>query len=139
MKYDTLMPEDITPYLNGRSWEDLKVGDEIAFPELTPESLLGRRIAVRITIRSGFDSQPGTKVYPGTIEGFDISTGKHQVTYDDGDKNSYDFKGDENRKKYADRFVFEGAEAYFHNDFDWRGACIIRKLEGEVNVNARAN
>ena len=33
MTYDTLMPEDIEPYLNGRSWKDLKVGDEFAFPE----------------------------------------------------------------------------------------------------------
>ena len=129
MKYDTLMPEDIEPYLNGRSYEDLKVGDEIVFPEddtLTPESLVGRRIKVR------WDKN---KAYDGTIEGFDASTDKHQVTYDDGDKKSYDFKGDEKRKIYTDGFVFEGAEAYF----DGRGVCIIRKLEGGVNVNAGAN
>jgi hypothetical protein len=122
MKYDTLMPEDIEPYLNGRSWEDLKVGDEIAFPEpddtITPESLVGRRIKVRWT---------KNEVYEGTIEGFDESTGKHQVTYDDGDKDSFDFKGDEEKKTYTDRFVVEGAEAYF----DWRGVCIVRKLEEE--------
>ena len=107
-------------------------GDEIAFPEkdtLTPESLVGRRIAVRLKFRSG------TKVYPGTIEGFDARTDKHQVTYDDGDKESYDFKNDEKMKLWPDRFVVEGAEAYF----DGRGVCIIRTLEGEVNVNARAN
>ena len=132
MKYDTLMPKDIEPYLNGRSYEDLKVGDEIAFPELddtlTPESVVGRRIKVRWSKRKN-------DAYNGTIESFDASTGKHQVTYDDGDKESYDFKGDEKKKLYTDRFVFEGAEAYF----DGRGACIIRKLEGGVNVNARAN
>ena len=39
MTYDTLMPQGgswkrrVEPYLNGRSWKDLKVGDEIAFPE----------------------------------------------------------------------------------------------------------
>ena len=132
MKYDTLMPEDIEPYLNGRSWEDLKVGDEIAFPEpddtITPESLVGRRIKVRWTKKT---------VHEGTIEGFDASTGKHQVAYDEEGKKGgpYDLKSDKKRKTYADRFVFEGAEAYF----DGRGVCIIRKLEGGVNVNARAN
>jgi hypothetical protein len=130
MKYDTLMPEDIEPYLNGRSWKDLKMGDEIVFPELddtlTPESLVGRRIKVRWNKKEAYD---------GTIEGFDASTGKHQVTYDDGDKKSYDFKGDETKKCWPDRFVVEGVEAYF----DWRGVCIVRKLEEEVNVNARAN
>ena len=157
MKYDILMPEDIKPYLNGRSWKDLKVGDEIAFPELddtlTPESLVGRRIKVRWNKK---------KAYDGTIEGFDASTGKHQVTYEDGDKKSYDFKGDRllrnsmsvtRRWRYEggdggtfsisrmflkerNRFVIEGAEAYL----DWRrGACIIRKSKGGVNVNARAN
>ena len=118
MKYDTLMPEEIEPYLNGRSWKDLKVGDEIAFPEpddtITPESLVGRRIAVRPNKKS---------VYEGTIGGFDASTGKHQVVYDkEGKKDfSFHFKSDKKRKMYADRFVFEGAEAYFEG----RGACII--------------
>ena len=35
-KYDTLMPGDIERYLNGRSCEDLKVGDEIALPVKKP-------------------------------------------------------------------------------------------------------
>ena len=33
MKYDFLVPKDIEPYLGSRSWEELKVGDEIAFPD----------------------------------------------------------------------------------------------------------
>jgi hypothetical protein len=123
-KYDTLMPKDIEPYLNGRSWKDLKVGDEIAFPDDTAlyavtlnhvRSLVGRRIKVRWNKDEAYD---------GTIEGFDYSTGKHQVTYEDGDKKSYDFKDDKLRKTYNDRFVVEGCEAYF----DGRGVCIIRKL-----------
>ena len=117
------MPEVIEPYLGGRSWKDLKVGDEIAFPELddtlTPESLVGRRVT--------FDGED-----EGTIESFDPSTGKHEVAFDDGgDKDSFDFKDEE----VAEGLVVEGAEAYF----DGRGVCIIRKLDGEVNVNARAN
>jgi hypothetical protein len=111
MKYDTLMPEDIEPYLNGRSWKDLKVGDEIAFPEqddsLTPESLVGRGITVN-------------EEHQGNIDSFDPSTGKHEVVFDDGDKESYDFKDEEN----AGAFEIEEAEAYF----DVRGVCIFRGL-----------
>ena len=43
MQYDTLMPKDIEPYLNGRSWENLKVGDEIAFPIIGGQSDKGGR------------------------------------------------------------------------------------------------
>ena len=39
-KYDSLMPKDIEPYLNGRSWEDLKIGDEIDFDSCTGEQKL---------------------------------------------------------------------------------------------------
>ena len=110
MKYDTLMPEHIEPHLNGRSWEDLKVGDEIAFPEkddtITPESLVNRRI---------IDNE-----YEGTIESFDPSTGKHEVAFDDGEKDSYDFKDEED----AEGVVIEGAEGYIGG----QGVCIIREL-----------
>ena len=44
--YDSLMPEDIEPYLNGRSWEDLKVGDEIAFPDTEPIQLTAQLTAL---------------------------------------------------------------------------------------------
>jgi hypothetical protein len=111
MKYDTLMPEYIEPYLNGRSWEDLNVGDEIAFPEkddtITPESLVNRRITLR-------------REYEGTIESFDPSTGKHEVAFDDGDKESYDFREDFKDKEV----VIEGAEGYIGGP----GVCIIREL-----------
>ena len=121
MKYDTLMPEDIEPYLGGRSWEDLKVGDEIAFPELddtlTPESLVGRRITLN-------------KEEEGTIRSFDQSTGEHEVAFED-EKESFDLKD----RTQGLNFAIEGAEAYTEG----RGVCIIRELEGEVNVNARAN
>ena len=40
MKYDTLMPKDIELYLNGRSWEDLKLGDELDFDSCTGEQKL---------------------------------------------------------------------------------------------------
>ena len=117
MKYDTLMPEDIELYLNGRSWEDIKVGDEITFPELddtlTPESLVGRRITAY-------------KKYEGTIDSFDPSTGKHEVAFDDGDKESCDFKAEGSFTS----FVIEGAEAYF----DVRGVCNIRELYNSLNM-----
>jgi hypothetical protein len=112
MKYDTLMPEYIEPYLNGRSWEDLKVGDEIAFPEkddtITPESLVNRRITIN-------------EEYEGTIESFDPSTGKHEVAFDDGDKESFDFKGE----KDAEGVVIEGAEGYIGG----QGVCIIHAVD----------
>ena len=127
MTYDTLMPEDIEPYLGGRSWEDLKVGDEIAFPELddtlTPESLVGRRITLK--------SHTLNKEEEGTIGSFDQSTGKHEVAFSKDDKESFDLKD----RTQGLNFAIEGAEAYTEG----RGVCIIRELEGEVNVNARAN
>ena len=121
IKYDTLMPEDIEPYLNGRSWEDLKVGDEIAFPDtepddtLTPESLVGRRVTVT----------EGGKDYEGIIESFVSGTGKHEVALDVGLKKSYDFKDE------------KGAEGVVIGPYDVRGVCIIRELGGEVH--ARTN
>ena len=117
MKYDTLMPEDIEPYLNGRSWKDLKVGDEIAFPEpdtITPESLVGLRMAA--TARGG--------VFEGTFGSFDPSTRKHEIIFNNGVKQSWDIKGDEVRGTYPEPFVFEGAEAYYAG----RGGCIIREF-----------
>jgi hypothetical protein len=120
IKYDILMPEDIEPYLNDRSYENLKVGDEIAFPEpdsITPESLVGLRMAA--TSRD--------VVYEGTFDGFDISTGKHEVVFDNGEKQSWDIKGGEVRGTYPEPFVFEGAEAYFG-----RGVCIIRDVIGNL-------
>jgi hypothetical protein len=89
MKYDTIMPEDIEPYINGRSWEDLKVGDEIVFPELddtlTPESLVGRRVTATAKRKD-----------EGTIKSFDESTGKHEVDWDDFGKRSFDLKDETN-------------------------------------------
>ena len=116
MKYDTLMPEDIEPYLNGRSWKDLKVGDEIAFPEpdtITPESLVGLRMAA--TARGG--------VFEGTFGSFDPSTRKHEIIFNNGVKQSWNIKGIEVRGIYPEHFVFDGAEAYFG-----RGVCIIREF-----------
>ena len=130
MKYDTLMPKDIKPYLGGRSWENLKVGDEIAFPELdgstiTPESLVGRRITVKT------ESWGGTLENEGTIESFDPSTGKHEVAFDNGDKESYDFRVQVRNPvtlcSKAKGVVLEGAEVYF-DVVDIRGVCIIREL-----------
>ena len=118
MKYDSLTPEDIEPYLNGRSYEGLKVGDEIAFPEpddtITPESLVGLRMAATCN----------DVVYEGTFDGFDASTGKHEFIFDNGEKQSWDIKGDEVRGTYPEPFVFEGAEAYYAG----RGGCIIREF-----------
>ena len=115
MKYDTLMPKDIEPYLNGRSYKDLKAGDEIAFPELiVPESLVGRRF-------TAVDSD-GNK-FEGIIDGFDPSTREHAVVFDNGVTGSWDIKGDELRESYPE-FVFEGADAYF----DGRGVCTIREF-----------
>ena len=107
MKYDTLMPEDIKLYLNSRSWEDLKMGDEIAFPEpddtFTPESLVGLRMAA--TARDG--------VFKGTFDSFDSGSGEHTFTFDNGVEQSFDIKGGEVRKIYPEPFVFEGADSYF--------------------------
>ena len=121
MKYDTLMPKDIEPYLNGRSWKDLKVGDEIAFPEpddtITPESLVGLRV-----VALGSDNN----VYKGIFGSFDSSTGEHEVVFDNGQKQSWDIKGDKVRGMYPEPFVFEGADAYYA--YDSRGGCIIREF-----------
>jgi hypothetical protein len=124
MTYDMLILKDIEPYLDGRSYEDLKVGDEIAFPEpLNPESLVG----LEITVSEAYQPRRGT------IESFDSSTGKHVVVfynhnYDD-DKISYTFKGD----KGDNTFVFEGSEAYF----DSRGVCTIRELRASYKKKCR--
>ena len=120
MKYDALMTEYIEPYLNGRSLEDLKVGDEIAFPgkddTITPESLVNLRFTIK---DKDEDEEPW--VIEGTIESFDPSTGRHEVAFDDGDKKySYDFKDEE----FAEGVVIEGAEGYIGG----QGVCIIREL-----------
>ena len=123
MKYDTLMPEDIELYLNGRSWEDLKAGDEIAFPEpdgsaITPESLVGRRITL---------TQKNIE-YEGTIESFASGTGEHKIAFDDGDSWS------DNLKTGGNSFMIEGAEAYFDivDIVDVRGVCIIREFQNII-------
>ena len=129
MKYDTLMPKDIEPYLGGRAWKDLKVGDEIAFPELdgstiTPESLVGRRITVKT------ESWGGTLENEGTIESFDPSTGKHEVAFDNGYKESYDFRVQVRNPVTFEgySFSFEGSDAYFAADVRMLGLCAIGEL-----------
>ena len=107
---------DIEPYLDGRSINELSVGDEIVFPEpdpsITAESLVGLRIAVRWKRNA---------VYEGLIDRYDPNTGKHHVTYDDGDQKEYNLAGDSKRQTFADRFAFEGAETYFCG----RGRCTV--------------
>ena len=117
----TLMPKDIEPYLNGRSYKDLKAGDEIAFPELiVPESLVGRRF-------TAVDSDGNEYKYKGKFDGFDPSTREHAIVFDNGETVSWDIKGHcpiwELRESYPE-FVFEGADAYFNG----RGVCTIREF-----------
>ena len=115
------MPKDIEPFLNGRSYKDLKAGDEIAFPELiVPESLVGRRFAA-------VDSD-GNK-FEAIIDGFDPSTREHAVVFDNGVTGSWDIKGPSIKKDIFNKgvtgsLVFEGADAYF----DGRGVCTIREF-----------
>ena len=129
MKYDTLVPEDIEPDLNGRSKEDLKVGDEISFGErdevITPESLVGLRVKA---------TNKGTS-FAGTLRSFDSSTGEHECVFDNEVKQFVDILGDKVRmgdkvwtrsECYSEPFEFEGAEAYCTHDR--RGVCIIREL-----------
>jgi small nuclear ribonucleoprotein (snRNP)-like protein len=85
---------------------------QYALPEAvaSPENLTGRSVTVRWAKR---------EYYKGTIEGFDASTGKHQITYDDGDKKSHDLKDDPKMKVFSDRFVYDGSEAYINGDAKW--------------------
>ena len=111
--YEHIVPMGITPYINGQSYEGIKVGDEIDFPEpgntVTHESLVGRRITVQMK-------------FEGTIESFDPSTKEHTVAFDDGDEQSFCFLGG-NYPFYT--FVIEGADEYF----DRRGVCVVRDVD----------
>ena len=105
MQYDTLMPKDIEPYLNGRSWEDLKVGDEIAFPEPdgsapTGESLVGLTLT--------YENYRGEQ--ESTFTSFDAKTGMHTFEDERGDPVSIHLQD------LPARFTtikFEGSDAYF--------------------------
>jgi hypothetical protein len=116
MQYDTLMPEDIKPYLNGRSWEDLKVGDEIAFPEPdgsapTGESLVGLTLTYEI-YRGEQES---------TFTSFDAKTGMHTFEDERGDPVSIHLQD------LSARFTtikFEGSDAYFASGL-MLGLCTI--------------
>ena len=80
MKYDILMPEDIEPYLNGRSWEDLKVGDEIAFPEPDGSAPTGESL-VGLTCTYGLYGVIYADEQESTFTSFDAKTGMH--TFED--------------------------------------------------------
>lgn len=116
MKYDTLMPEDIEPYLNGRSWEDLKIGDEIAFPESnggpTGESLVGLTFCVQ--------QGPDHKMEM-TCKSFDAKTGMH--TFEGG--SPYPLNLRELPDEVKSSLSFEGSDAYFASGL---GLCTIGEL-----------
>jgi hypothetical protein len=119
MKYDTLMPTDIEPYLNGRSWEDLKVGDEIAFPEPnsgpTGESLVGLTFC--------FQQGPDEKM-EGAFISFDANTKMHLVSLGGRtEKLPLRTLPDEIKSK----ITFEGSDAYFFSAADL-GLCTIGEL-----------
>ena len=120
MKYDTLMPKDIEPYLNGRSWEDLKVGDEIAFPEPdsgpTGESLVG----LTFYIQQG----PDEKVEM-TCTSFNAETGMHAI---EGAPQPIDLRRyvREMPDQKKSMLTFEGSDAYFA---EMLGLCTIGELD----------
>jgi hypothetical protein len=60
------------------SWKDHKT--QLAATVTSQEAFVGKRI--RVKWAKG-------KFYPGTVTGYDLSTGKHQVTYEDGDVKDY--------------------------------------------------
>jgi hypothetical protein len=127
MKYDTLMPKDIEPYLNGRSWEDLKVGDEIAFPEPgsgpTGESLVG--------LSFSFQQGPDEKM-EGAFISFDANTETHMVSLGGGtEKLPLRTLPDEVKSM----ITFEGSDSYFASaDPEMMlGLCTI----GELGVCSR--
>ena len=115
MKYDTLMPKDIEPYLNGRSWKDLKVGDEIAFPESVGSPPTGESLV-------GLNWTTGEQ--KGTFTSFDAKTGMHEVK-------SRNYPPDPtNLRQLPDevksKMTFEGSDAYFATDM--LGLCTIGEL-----------
>jgi len=119
MKYDTLMPEDIEPYLNGRSWEDLKVGDEIAFPEPdgsapTGESLVG----LTFCVQEGSDEKVEM-----TCKSFDAKTGMHTLEGGPPDPINLRELPDEVKSSLS----FEGSDAYFASG-TLLGLCTIGEL-----------
>jgi len=118
MKYDTLMPEDIEQYLNGRSWEDLKIGDEIAFPESdggpTGESLVG----LTFCVQEGSDEKVEM-----TCKSFDAKTGMHTLEGGPPDPINLRELPDEVKSK----FTFEGSDAYFASS-TLLGLCTIGEL-----------
>ena len=124
MKYDTLMPQDIEPYLNGRSWEDLKVGDEIAFPEPdsgpTGESLVGLTLC--------FQQGPDEPKMEGVFISFDANTKMHMVSLG---KETAEFELGKLPDETKSMFTFEGSDAYFDAYFDaemMQGLCTIGEL-----------
>eukprot|EP00947_MAST-08B_sp_MAST-8B-sp1_P006037 g6037.t1 len=118
--------EDLAPFLGDIGDRELVVGDVIQFPAPAqaeakqaeaPEELKGRRIKVKFR---------STYVDEGNIQDYDESKKKHLVLYDDGDKEWYDFQHDELRRKFPDRFVFDGCESYLKiKNVNARGPCII--------------
>ena len=118
MKYDTLILEDIEPYLNGRSYEDLKVGDEIAFPEPgsapTGESLVG--------ITCYMQRGPNEKMEM-TCKSFDAKTGMH--TFEGGPPGAVNLR--ELPDDVKSMFTFEGSDAYFASG-QMLGLCTIGEL-----------
>ena len=125
MQYDTLMPKDIEPYLNGRSWEDLKVGDEIAFPEPdgsapTGESLVGLTLT--------YENYRGEQ--ESTFTSFDAKTGMHTFEDERGDPVSIHLQ-DLPARFYDDQgfmtIKFEGSDAYFASGL-MLGLCTIGEL-----------
>ena len=118
MKYDTLMPEDIEPYLNGRSWEDLKVGDEIAFPE--SDSAPAGEGLVGLTFNVG----EGDEKQEGTFTSFDTNTGMHTLSIDG---RTQELSLQELPDEVKSSFTFEGSDAYFASGI-LLGLCIIGEL-----------
>jgi len=126
MKYDTLMPKNIESYLNGRSFKDLKVGDEIAFPEYngpTAESLVGLTFC--------FQQGPDKKM-EGAFISFDANTKKHMVSLGGG---TQELPLRTLKDEVKSMITFEGSDAYFAEaDTEMMlGLCTI----GELGVYTR--
>jgi hypothetical protein len=124
MQYDTLMPKDIEPYLNGRSWEDLKVGDEIAFPEPdgrapTGESLVGLTLT--------YENYRGEQ--ESTFTSFDAKTGMHAFQHLQNGSAVYASIHLQNGSAQFEKIKFEGSDAYFASGL-MLGLCTI----GEFGV-----
>jgi hypothetical protein len=123
MKYDTLMPKDIEPYLNGRSWEDLKVGDEIAFPE--PDSGPTGEILVGLTFYLQQDEKVPDEKVEMTCTSFDAKTGMH--TIEGGPPPGLPpLNLRELPDEAKNMITFEGSDAYFATDL--LGLCTIGEL-----------